>query len=61
MTRAKGDYIAFIDSGMDIDPNGISMLLEHIEWYDADIIVGSKDTQRQWCITHLLEGSTVCV
>ena len=42
MTRAKGDYIAFIDSGMDIDPNGISMLLEHMEWYDADIIVGSK-------------------
>lgn len=42
MARALGDYIAFIDSGMDIDPNGISMLLEHMEWYDADIIVGSK-------------------
>ncbi len=42
MARASGDYIAFIDSGMDIDPNGISMLLEHAEWYDADIIVGSK-------------------
>ncbi len=42
MARAVGDYIAFIDSGMDIDPNGISMILEHMQWYDADIIVGSK-------------------
>jgi glycosyltransferase involved in cell wall biosynthesis len=42
MARAKGDYIAFIDAGMEINPNGISMLLEHMEWYDADIIVGSK-------------------
>ncbi len=42
MKEAKGDYIMFIDSGAEIDPNGISMLLEHMEWYDADIIVGSK-------------------
>ena len=42
MKRAKGDYVMFIDSGFDIDPNGISMLLEHMEWYNADIIVGSK-------------------
>lgn len=42
MQQAKGDYIMFIDSGSEIDPNGISMLLEHMEWYDADIIVGSK-------------------
>lgn len=42
MARARGDYIAFIDSGMDIDPNGISLILEHLEWYDADIMVGSK-------------------
>jgi glycosyltransferase involved in cell wall biosynthesis len=42
MKYAKGDYIMFLDSGMEIDPNGISMLLEHMEWYDADIIVGSK-------------------
>jgi glycosyltransferase involved in cell wall biosynthesis len=42
MARAVGDYIAFIDSGMDIDPNGISMILEHMQWYNADIIVGSK-------------------
>ena len=42
MSKAKGDYIAFLDAGMQIDPNGISMLLEHLEWYEADIIVGSK-------------------
>lgn len=42
MKKAKGDYVAFLDAGMEIDPNGISMLLEHLEWYDADIIVGSK-------------------
>jgi len=42
MARSKGDYIVFIDAGMDIDPNGISLILEHLEWYDADIMVGSK-------------------
>ena len=42
MAKTKGDYIAFIDAGMEIDPNGISMILEHMEWYNADIIVGSK-------------------
>ena len=39
---AKGDIIGFVDAGMDIDPTGISMLLSHMIWYDADIIVGSK-------------------
>ncbi len=42
MQKAKGDYVMFLDSGMEINPNGISMLLEHMEWYDADIVVGSK-------------------
>ncbi len=42
LLKAKGDYAMFLDSGLEIDPNGISMLLEHMEWYDADIIVGSK-------------------
>lgn len=40
--RAKGDLIIFLDAGMEIDPNGISMVLEHMEWYKADIIIGSK-------------------
>ncbi len=42
MHEAQGDYVMFLDSGREIDPNGISMLLEHMEWYEADIIVGSK-------------------
>lgn len=41
MARAKGNLVAFIDSGMDINPNAISMLLEHMKWYGSDIIVGS--------------------
>jgi len=42
MSHTQGDYVAFIDAGMEIDPNGISMVLEHLEWYQADIIVASK-------------------
>lgn len=42
MAHTRGDYVAFIDAGMEINPNGISMALEHMEWYDADIIVASK-------------------
>lgn len=42
MLAAKGDVIGFIDAGMDIHPTGFNMLLNHMEWYDADIIVGSK-------------------
>lgn len=42
MERAKGNIIGFIDSGMDINPNGLSILLERFEWHDADIVVGSK-------------------
>lgn len=42
MGQSSGDIIGFIDSGMDLNPNGLAMLLEHFEWYKADIIVGSK-------------------
>lgn len=42
MGQSRGDIVGFIDSGMDLNPNGLSMLLEHFEWYEADIIVGSK-------------------
>ncbi len=42
MGQSHGDIVGFLDSGMDINPNGLAMLLEHFEWYDADIIVGSK-------------------
>ncbi len=42
MVKAKGDIVGFVDAGVELNPNGISMLLEHFEWYNADIIVGSK-------------------
>lgn len=42
MCQSHGDIIGFIDAGMDLNPNGLAMLLEHFEWYDADIIIGSK-------------------
>ncbi len=42
LRKARGKYVAFIDSGMEIDPEGIIMLMEHMRWYDADIMVGSK-------------------
>ena len=42
MARAKGGIIAFIDAGSDLHAKGIGMALEHMKWYDADIIIGSK-------------------
>lgn len=42
MARSRGDIIAFIDAGMDLNHNGLSMALQHFNWYEADIIVGSK-------------------
>ncbi|MGD9129940.1 MAG: glycosyltransferase [Candidatus Woesebacteria bacterium] len=41
LSKAKGQLIAFLDAGMDIDPHGLPMLLEHMLWYDSDVIVGS--------------------
>ncbi len=42
MVRSKGDFISFLDAGMEISPKSIMMLMAHMEWYNADIIVGSK-------------------
>lgn len=42
MFRARGDLVSFLDAGMEISPNGIMMLMAHMQWYSADIIVGSK-------------------
>ena len=42
MKEAKGNLISFLDAGMDISPKGIMMLMAHMDWYNADIIVGSK-------------------
>ena len=42
MKQASGDLVSFMDAGRDIKAKGMMMLLAHFEWYDADIIVGSK-------------------
>ena len=40
--KAKGDVIGFIDAGMDLDPSEISIMLNIMEWNNADIVIGSK-------------------
>lgn len=40
--HAKGEIISFLDAGREISPKGIMMLMAHLEWYNADIVVGSK-------------------
>lgn len=40
--KALGERVVFLDAGMDIDPAGIAMLLAHMDWYQADAVVGSK-------------------
>lgn len=42
MARSKGRLVSFLDAGMEISPASIMMLMAHMEWYKADIIVGSK-------------------
>ncbi len=42
MARSRGDLVSFLDAGMEISPVSLMMLTAHLEWYKADIIVGSK-------------------
>src|SRR3989344_2457686 len=42
MARSRGNIIAFIDAGEDLNPEGLQMLYSHFLWYGADIVVGSK-------------------
>lgn len=42
MAKSHGDIVGFLDAGGDIRAEGLSMMLEHFRWYNADIIVGSK-------------------
>jgi len=42
MAKSHGDIIGFLDAGGDLNELGLSMMLEHFKWYNADIIVGSK-------------------
>lgn len=40
--KAKGDIIGFIDAGLDLSPSEISLMLNIMEWNNADIVIGSK-------------------
>jgi len=42
MESARGELVSFLDAGMDISPKSLLMLMAHLTWYEADIIVGSK-------------------
>ncbi len=42
MAKARGDLISFMDAGREISAKGMMMLMTHMDWYNADIIVGSK-------------------
>ncbi len=40
--EAEGDIIGFIDAGMDLDASEISLMLDTMDWNNADIVLGSK-------------------
>lgn len=42
MSKAQGNIIGFADAGFDLNYSAIPLALEHMKWYDADIIIGSK-------------------
>ncbi len=42
IAKSKGNIIGFLDAGGDIHADGLAMMLAHYQWYNADIIVGSK-------------------
>lgn len=40
--RAKGDYILFIDGGMELHPRDVRVFVGLMDLYQADIVIGSK-------------------
>lgn len=40
--EAKGDIVGFIDAGMDLDPAEISIMLNIMDFNNADVVIGSK-------------------
>ncbi len=42
MSKARGKIIGFVDGGFDLKYSCIPLALEHMKWYNADIIIGSK-------------------
>jgi glycosyltransferase involved in cell wall biosynthesis len=41
-SRAKGDFILFIDGGMELHPREIKIFVGLMSLYEADIVIGSK-------------------
>jgi glycosyltransferase involved in cell wall biosynthesis len=42
LSRARGDYVGFIDSDGDIDPQAIGPFLSLMDLYQPDVVLGSK-------------------
>lgn len=42
LKRASGDYVLFIDGGMELHPREIRIFLGLMGLYDADVVLGSK-------------------
>jgi len=42
MAGVKGDVVGYVDAGNDLNYDGIPLLLEHMKWYSADIVIASK-------------------
>jgi glycosyltransferase involved in cell wall biosynthesis len=42
MAQSKGDVVGFLDAGGDLNETGLRMLLDYYQWYNADIVIGSK-------------------
>lgn len=45
ITKSRGKVIAFIDAGLELNPEVLLMGMQHFDWYKADAIVGSKRHQ----------------
>jgi len=42
VARTQGELVAFLDAGMEINPRGLEVLLEYLQQYKADAVIGSK-------------------
>lgn len=38
----KGKYVTFMDADLDINPDSLKNFFKYMEFYDADIVIGSK-------------------
>lgn len=42
MAQSNGDVVGFIDGGGDLKPESLPLMLDTLNWNDADIVIGSK-------------------